>query len=170
MTGRFIGWIGPWCPEGWPGTEIGWTIARDRWGQGLATEGETAAARWAFDRLGWTEMIHVIAPDNPASQAVARKLGSSNRGAGRLPAPLENARVEILGQTLEEWRQRGGWPMTAIRECNERSARAATCQERSLQIPEPSTALLREVIRLGTPEDSMFEFSRRRSPSTGMWG
>lgn len=105
-TGNLIGRLGPWYPEGWPGTEIGWSIVRDRWGEGFATEGAIAAADWAFDRLGWTEMIHVIAPDNPASQAVARKLGSTNRGPGRLPAPLENTRIDIWGQTRESWRRR----------------------------------------------------------------
>jgi RimJ/RimL family protein N-acetyltransferase len=105
-TGKFIGRLGPWQPDGWPGPEIGWAIVRERWGQGFATEGAAAAADWAFDRLGWTEMIHVIAPDNPASQAVARKLGSSNRGPGQLPPPLESTRVDIWGQTREEWRRR----------------------------------------------------------------
>lgn len=105
-TGKFIGRLGPWYPEGWPGTEIGWSIVRDRWGEGIATEGATAAADWAFDHLGWTEMIHVIAPDNLASQAVARKLGSSNRGPVQLPVPMEKTRVDIWGQTREEWRRR----------------------------------------------------------------
>jgi RimJ/RimL family protein N-acetyltransferase len=105
-TGRFIGRVGPWYPEGWPGTEIGWSIVRDRWGQGFATEAATAAADWAFNHLRWAEMIHVIAPDNAASQAVARKLGSSNRGPGQLPAPLEKTRVDIWGQTRDDWRRR----------------------------------------------------------------
>ena len=29
-SGRWIGRVGPWQPEGWPGTEVGWGIARDR--------------------------------------------------------------------------------------------------------------------------------------------
>ena len=29
-TGRWVGRVGPWRPEGWPGTEIGWAIVRDR--------------------------------------------------------------------------------------------------------------------------------------------
>ena len=28
-SGRWIGRVGPWQPEGWPGTEIGWAIVRD---------------------------------------------------------------------------------------------------------------------------------------------
>jgi len=105
-SGRWVGRLGPWQPEGWPGTEIGWAIARDCWGKGYATEGAIAATDWAFDTLGWTEMIHSIAPENVASQAVAMKLGSINRGRGSLPAPYENSIIDIWGQTREQWRAR----------------------------------------------------------------
>lgn len=105
-TGRWVGRLGPWQPEGWPGTEIGWAIVRDCWGKGYAPEGATAASDWAFEHLGWTEMIHSIAPANVASQAVAKKLGSINRGAGKLPPPYENAPIEIWGQSRDEWRAR----------------------------------------------------------------
>ncbi len=59
-TGRWIGRLGPWMPEGWPGTEIGWALVRDVWGKGYATEGAAAATDWAFDNLGWTDVIHSI--------------------------------------------------------------------------------------------------------------
>src|SRR3954463_6838033 len=75
-SGRWIGRLGPWRPEGWPGTEIGWAIVRDRWGHGYAAEGATAATNWAFDTLGWSEIIHSISPRNIGSQRVAEKLGS----------------------------------------------------------------------------------------------
>ena len=106
-TGRWIGRLGPWMPEEWPGPELGWAIRQDSWGRGYATEGATAAADWAFDVLGWTDMIHSIAPDNPASQAVARRLGSTNRGPGRLPPPFESSPVDIWRQTRTEWQARG---------------------------------------------------------------
>jgi RimJ/RimL family protein N-acetyltransferase len=102
-SGRWIGRLGPWRPEGWPGTEIGWAIARDRWGMGYAVEGATAATNWAFDTLGWSNMIHSIAPENRASRRVAEKLGSRNLGPGALPAPFVEARVDLWGQTREEW-------------------------------------------------------------------
>ena len=74
-TGRWVGRVGPWFPEEWPGTEIGWTLAREAWGRGYATEAATVATDWAFDHLGWTDVIHSIAPDNVASQRVAEKAG-----------------------------------------------------------------------------------------------
>lgn len=103
-TGRWIGRVGPWRPEGWPGTEVGWGIVRDRWGRGYATEAATAAIDWAIDALGWTDIIHVIDPRNAPSQAVARKLGSRNRGRGSLPAPFTDAIIDIWGQTAAQWR------------------------------------------------------------------
>ncbi len=105
-SGRWIGRLGPWYPEGWPGTEVGWGLVRDSWGRGYATEGASAAMDWAFSTLGWTEVIHSIAPDNHASQAVARRLGSRNRGPGRLPPPFEDSPVEIWSQTRAEWSAR----------------------------------------------------------------
>jgi len=105
-SGRWIGRVGPWYPEGWPGTEVGWGIVSDCWNCGYATEAAIAAIDWVFDVLDWREVIHVIDVDNAASQAVARKLGSRNRGRGRLPAPHESAIVDIWGQSREEWRAR----------------------------------------------------------------
>ncbi len=103
-TGRWIGRVGPWYPDGWPGTEIGWGIVHDCWGRGYATEAATAAIDWAIDTLGWTDIIHVIEPRNPASQAVARKLGSRNRGRGSLPPPSADVVVDLWGQTATDWR------------------------------------------------------------------
>ncbi len=105
-SGAWVGRVGPWLPEGWPGTEVGWGIARDRCGLGYATEAATAAIDWAFDALGWSEVIHVIDVGNAASQAVARKLGSRNRGRGQLPAPYEAVVIDVWGQTRAEWRAR----------------------------------------------------------------
>jgi RimJ/RimL family protein N-acetyltransferase len=103
QSGRWIGRLGPWQPEGWPGTEIGWAIVRDRWGRGYAGEGAIAAINWAFDTLGWSNIIHSIAPENLASQRVAQKLGSRNLGPGRMPPPFEHDRVDLWGQTRDEW-------------------------------------------------------------------
>src|SRR2546428_11488624 len=46
-SGRLIGFVGlsvpAFLPEILPGVEIGWRLARDQWGRGLATEGARAA-------------------------------------------------------------------------------------------------------------------------------
>lgn len=100
---KWIGRVGPLHPDGWPGDEIGWTLAREAWGNGYALEAATAAADWAFDVLGWQGIIHCIAPGNTASQAVATRLGSTRLGPGKLPAPYADDPIEIWGQTREQW-------------------------------------------------------------------
>ena len=106
QSGRWLGRLGPWKPEGWPGPEVGWGLAREAWGHGYATEGATAAIDWAFDHLGWTEMIHCIDVGNGASQALATRLGSSLLRSGRLPPPYEDQAVGVWGQTAAAWRAR----------------------------------------------------------------
>lgn len=106
VSGEWLGQAGPWQPVGWPGTEVGWSFRRAAWGRGYAREAAIASIDWAFDHLGWTEVIHSIAPANTASQALAARLGSVNRGPGRLPAPYEDSPVEIWGQSREQWRAR----------------------------------------------------------------
>jgi RimJ/RimL family protein N-acetyltransferase len=105
-TGRWIGRVGPWQPEGWPGSEVGWSLCRDAWGKGYAVEAASAAMDYAVDTLGWTDIIHSIDPANAPSQRVAQSLGSTLRGRCQLPAPHENAPCELWAQTAEEWRAR----------------------------------------------------------------
>lgn len=102
-SGRWIGRMGPWQPEGWPGTEVGWALVRDVWGQGYATEGAIACMDYVFDALGWEEAIHTIEPHNAASQAVARKLGSTVLRQGRMPPPYEHLPIDVWGQSREQW-------------------------------------------------------------------
>ena len=105
-SGRWIGRVGPWQPEGWPGTEVGWSIAREAWGKGYAPEAATASIAWAFDQLGWDEVIHTIDPDNANSKTVAAKLGSTYQRMDRLPEPHHEKPVEVWGQTRAQWQAR----------------------------------------------------------------
>jgi RimJ/RimL family protein N-acetyltransferase len=73
--GEFMGRVGLWNPEGWPGLEIGWTLARHAWGNGYATEAADAAMRWAWTVLNAPRLISVIDPENTASTRVAERLG-----------------------------------------------------------------------------------------------
>ncbi len=105
-TGRWIGRAGPWMPEGWPGTEVGWGIVASAHRNGYAKEAATASIDWAFDTLGWTEVIHCIVPENTASIATARSLGSSLLRTGIMAPPPIDIRWDIYGQTREQWRAR----------------------------------------------------------------
>src|SRR3712207_4883644 len=105
-TGRWVGRLGPWMPEGWPGTEFGWGLHPEAQGKGYGVEGSAAAIDWCFDALGWTEVIHTIDPENTPSQRLAERLGSYMQRPGRLPPPFDHLTVEIWGQTRDEWRSR----------------------------------------------------------------
>ena len=76
-TGAFLGRIGCLEPEGWPGFEIGYTLARAAWGHGYAREGAAASLRWARETLGRDEIISIIRPANAASIRVATALGAA---------------------------------------------------------------------------------------------
>jgi RimJ/RimL family protein N-acetyltransferase len=78
--GSFVGRVGLWRPEGWPGLEVGWALARSHWGQGYATEAGSAAIQFAWDVLRAGEVISLIQPENTASQRVAERLGMHLRG------------------------------------------------------------------------------------------
>jgi RimJ/RimL family protein N-acetyltransferase len=107
-TGEWMGRIGPLYPYGWPGREVGWAIMSRFWGKGFAREAAVASMDFVVDVLGWDDIIHSIAPGNIASAAVARAIGSSNRGPGQLPDPYAKEAVEIWGQTAGEWRVNRG--------------------------------------------------------------
>jgi RimJ/RimL family protein N-acetyltransferase len=103
-TGLWLGRAGPWTPHGWPGTEVGWALHPDAQGKGYGVEAAIATIDYAFDELGWTEVIHTIAPDNTPSQRLAERIGSRNLGPTRLPPPFQDLPVDSWGQSREEWR------------------------------------------------------------------
>ena len=105
-SGLWLGRIGPWQPEDWPGTEVGWSLHRDAWGKGYALEAAIAAMDYAVNVLKWRKIIHTIDPENLASARLAQRLGASNWGPGKLPAPYERVPVDVWGQTAEQWRAR----------------------------------------------------------------
>jgi RimJ/RimL family protein N-acetyltransferase len=75
-TGRVIGECGllEKDVEGRPEIELVYLLAPDVWGRGYATEA-AAAMRDAALASGITRLIALIDPANPASAAVARKIG-----------------------------------------------------------------------------------------------
>jgi RimJ/RimL family protein N-acetyltransferase len=77
---RFAGRVGFLNPADWPGFEIGWTLGRDFWGKGYATEAARRALQFAFDDLDRSHVISLIHPDNKASIRVAERLGEKLEG------------------------------------------------------------------------------------------
>ena len=74
-SGDTIGRVGFINPDGWPGFELGWTIARPRWGNGFATEAARVALDYGLGTLKRERIISLIRPANAASIRVAEHLG-----------------------------------------------------------------------------------------------
>lgn len=74
-SGLFVGRVGLHNPEGWPGPEVGWTLGREYWGRGYASEAGRAAMQYAFEKLDLPHILSVIHPDNHNSIRVAERLG-----------------------------------------------------------------------------------------------
>jgi RimJ/RimL family protein N-acetyltransferase len=93
-----IGFVGVAHPGFLPAVahriEIGWRLARVQWGQGFATEAAMAARDHVRQRLGDTDLISIIHPENHRSQRVASKLGMS------VSTHVFN---EVLGIPVEIW-------------------------------------------------------------------
>jgi RimJ/RimL family protein N-acetyltransferase len=92
--GELVGRIGLWRPEGWPGLELGWLLARPAWGHGYATEAARAAMQWAWSELDTDQLISIIAHENVASLRVAERLGMRPLREG---GTLRGDRVTIHG-------------------------------------------------------------------------
>ena len=75
-AGEGIGGIAP------DEVEIGWTIAEDRRGEGIATEAGCAAIDHAFATLEVTHLVAYIRPENEVSQRVATRLGMRHDADG----------------------------------------------------------------------------------------
>lgn len=105
-TGDWVGSVGPHCPEGWPGREVGWSIAQAHWRKGYGREAAETAMNFVFDKLGWDKVIHVIDPANTPSEALAQALGSRIVGSVDELAGFGPMQLNLWGQGADEWRAR----------------------------------------------------------------
>lgn len=89
--GAFIGFIGLNVPSFkapfTPCVEIGWRLAVDCWGQGLATEGAREIARYGFVTLGLKEIVSFTVPANIRSRRVMEKIGMTHNLADDFDHP-----------------------------------------------------------------------------------
>ncbi|MGC1201585.1 MAG: GNAT family N-acetyltransferase [Candidatus Acidiferrales bacterium] len=78
----FIGFIGLSVPNFdapfMPAVEIGWRLAFDCWGRGLATEGARAVANYGFEELGLDSIVSFTVPANLRSRRVMEKIGMTH--------------------------------------------------------------------------------------------
>jgi ribosomal-protein-alanine N-acetyltransferase len=74
-SGEMIGFCGVGFWRDAEDPEIGWWLARRRWGLGLATEAARVALRHAFEHTALNRIISVAMPENTASIRIMQKLG-----------------------------------------------------------------------------------------------
>jgi ribosomal-protein-alanine N-acetyltransferase len=80
-TGRLIGDAGLYPVEGAADeVELGYTLARDAWGRGYATEAAGALLEHARTALGVWRVVATVDPANAASRHVVEKLGMTASG------------------------------------------------------------------------------------------
>jgi ribosomal-protein-alanine N-acetyltransferase len=113
--GGLLGFIGlgtsafdaPFCPA----VDVGWTLAREAWGQGYATEGAIAALGYAFDLLRLDEVVAHTSEQNERSQAVMQRLGMTHEPEDDFDAPWyqpghPRRRFVLYRIKATEWRRR----------------------------------------------------------------
>jgi RimJ/RimL family protein N-acetyltransferase len=99
-TGTLVGRCGFTDSPGWPGFELGWTIAPENQRRGFAIEAATRLMTLAFDVLQKPHVMSLIHPDNAPSRRVAEKLGERIEGETEvLTMP-----VLIYGISADTWR------------------------------------------------------------------
>ncbi len=92
-TGDFIGRIGMLYHDGWDEPELGWHLFDGFEGQGYAEEAARAARADYHARISPIPPISYIDPENPRSEALARRLGAT---------PEREA--EVFGKLIRIWR------------------------------------------------------------------
>lgn len=98
LEGRFLGFVGVAYPTYLDPVadrpELGWRLARESWGRGLATEAAFVARDHALDELELPELVSIIHPRNERSRRVAEKLGM------RVERQLHNP---VIGIDVDVW-------------------------------------------------------------------
>jgi RimJ/RimL family protein N-acetyltransferase len=82
----------------WEGrtAEVGYTFARENWGQGYATEALAAIVEYLFDDIGVTRVCGMLHPDNPASAMVLERTGLLFEGHTR-------SSFWVAGEVSDDW-------------------------------------------------------------------
>lgn len=76
-SGKVIGPVGLWYPGDWPEPEIKWSLAKNFWGKGYASEAGLAVKNMAFKKLKRDRLISLILPENHKSKKVSERIGGS---------------------------------------------------------------------------------------------
>ena len=76
-SGAYCGMVGLYYPEAWPAPEVGWLVWAEHEGKGIAREAAIRARDYAFEVLGWPQVVSCIAEGNHRSIKLAERLGAT---------------------------------------------------------------------------------------------
>jgi len=88
-SSRLIGIVGLAPAAGGSSAELGYYIARDHWGHGVATEAAQAIVEVGFKSFEYCKLTSCYHMDNPASGRVLAKLGFTIVGTSSRPCLAE---------------------------------------------------------------------------------
>jgi RimJ/RimL family protein N-acetyltransferase len=111
--GRLLGYAGfgtsnfdaAFCPA----IDAGWTLGREAWGHGYATEAGIAALDYGFGTLGLDEIVAHTTSLNERSRAVMRRLGMTHDSSDDFDAPWydeghPHRRFVLYRVRMKDWR------------------------------------------------------------------
>jgi ribosomal-protein-alanine N-acetyltransferase len=91
-------------PEGRPALALGFTLSRERWGRGYATEAARELVRFAFEDLDVGAVYGGCLPENSASRRVLEKAGLRFQGSQRgFPGAPRGAESLVFRVDREQW-------------------------------------------------------------------
>jgi RimJ/RimL family protein N-acetyltransferase len=91
-----------------PAVELGWRLARDCWGRGIATEAALASIAFAFQRLSLPGLVAYTAAVNARSRRLMERLGMKCDPAADFRHPGREVTAALAAHVLyrldaEEW-------------------------------------------------------------------
>lgn len=75
MAGAYVGEVGLYHPDHFPGPELGWFVVPEAEGQGIAFEAAEAVLGWVRGSFDWPDLTSIIEPGNARSIALGLRLG-----------------------------------------------------------------------------------------------
>jgi RimJ/RimL family protein N-acetyltransferase len=79
---------------------VGYLVAPEARGRGVATRAVRLISRWAFDELGAERIELCVEPENTSSQRVAERAGFQREGLLRAYQPVAGVRRDMLMYSL----------------------------------------------------------------------
>ncbi|MGI8595418.1 MAG: GNAT family N-acetyltransferase [Solirubrobacteraceae bacterium] len=98
--GRLLGSVGVRLDEVQRCAEMGYWVAADERGRGVATRAIRLVSRWAIGELGVGRVQILAAPDNAASRRAAEQAGFTAEGTLRAYRVQKDRRVDLVMHSL----------------------------------------------------------------------